>query len=351
MTTWLTISLSSAALAVVTTWLVPAWAMKRLMPSLESGGRRASNFRGSSIPTGLGIVWLMWAAALGVGYALVAFGLNLYMAENAFRGPWFPAVYSTPWTQASEALIILALGATALGMVDDLFGDSSSKGFRGHIKALLRGRLTTGGLKLLGIGALAVLGGLSASRYAAAELSQGSSAPHLAAIAAWVCASLVIALCANLVNLTDLRPGRALKSYGALSLFGIGVSLASMWAARSGTMASEGGGLPSPGLQLVWICAMAVTLLAFALGPVLAVWRFDLGERAMLGDAGANAMGAIAGFLLAWQSPMWLLVVMLVVLVALNLVSERVSFTKVIERTAFLRWLDGLGRLPFDSPG
>jgi hypothetical protein len=349
-TAWLTVSFLSATLAVVTGWLIPVCAMRRLVPSLESGGKRVSNFRGASIPTGLGIVWLVWAAALAIGYAFVAFALNLYLAENAFRGPWFPAVYSTPWTQASEVLIILALGATALGMVDDLFGDSSAKGFRGHIRALLHGRLTTGGLKMLGIGALAVLAGLPASRYAAGQFSQAWPVPQFVAVAAWVCASLVIALCANLVNLSDLRPGRALKSYSVLSVLGIGISVAAMWAARSGTMASDGG-LPSPGLQRVWIACMAVTLLALALGPSVAVWRFDLGERAMLGDAGANAMGAIAGFMLAWQSPLWLLAVMVVVLLALNLVSERVSFTKVIERTVFLRWLDGLGRLPSDASG
>jgi hypothetical protein len=71
----------------------------------------------------------------------------------------------------------------------------------------------------------------------------------------------------------------------------------------------------------------------------------------MLGDAGANAAGALAGFLLAWRSPLWLLSVLAVVLLALNVTSERVSFSKVIERVAFLRWLDGLGRIASDAPG
>jgi hypothetical protein len=39
---------------------------------------------------------------------------------------------------------------------------------------------------------------------------------------------------------------------------------------------------------------------------------------------------------------------MLVVVAGLNLASERVSFSRVIDRTAPLRWLDGLGRLPAD---
>jgi hypothetical protein len=103
--------------------------------------------------------------------------------------------------------------------------------------------------------------------------------------------------------------------------------------------------------QLVWIGGVKLSLLALTLGPVLVVWRYDLGERAMLGDAGANAAGALAGFLLAWRSPLWLLAVLVVVLLALNVASERVSFSEVIERVGFLRWLDGLGRLPADGPG
>jgi hypothetical protein len=296
------------------------------------------------------VVWLIWAAALGIGYAPVGFATNLFMAQGALQGPWFPAIYSTPWTQITAMLILLALGATALGMVDDVFGDSSAKGFRGHVKALLSGRLTTGGLKMLGIGALAVLAGLPASLHATGAFWQGLSVPHLAALAAWVCASLVIALTANLMNLSDLRPGRALKCYGVLAVAGAGISAAAMWVERSGILRSGDGGLPSPGLQWLWIACMAATLLVLALGPLLSVWRFDLGERAMLGDAGANAMGAVAGFLLAWQSPLWLLAVMAAVLLALNLLSERVSFSRVIDGTAFLRWLDGLGRLPFDAP-
>jgi hypothetical protein len=103
-------------------------------------------------------------------------------------------------------------------------------------------------------------------------------------------------------------------------------------------------------LQFLGIGGVKLSLLALVFGPVFAVWRYDLGERAMLGDAGANAAGALAGFLLAWQSPLWLLAVLAVVLLALNLVSERVSFSGVIERVSFLRWLDGLGRLPADDP-
>jgi UDP-N-acetylmuramyl pentapeptide phosphotransferase/UDP-N-acetylglucosamine-1-phosphate transferase len=72
----------------------------------------------------------------------------------------------------------------------------------------------------------------------------------------------------------------------------------------------------------------------------------DLRERCMLGDTGANVLGAAVGWGLVvavgaageWTA--------LVVVVLLNLVSERVSFTRVIDGVAPLRWFDRLGTLP-----
>jgi len=69
-----------------------------------------------------------------------------------------------------------------------------------------------------------------------------------------------------------------------------------------------------------------------------------LGERGMLGDAGANAMGALAGYLLAVSLPLWGLAVSAAVLLALNVASEKISFSKVIASFGPLRWIDGLGR-------
>ena len=65
----------------------------------------------------------------------------------------------------------------------------------------------------------------------------------------------------------------------------------------------------------------------------------------MLGDAGANAGGVLAGWLLvvalvAWW---WALAAYVLFALALNIASERISFSAVISRTPMLRWLDGLG--------
>ncbi len=88
-----------------------------------------------------------------------------------------------------------------------------------------------------------------------------------------------------------------------------------------------------------------VVLALFVFGPVIAVWGHDLGERGMLGDAGANPMGAVAGMLIVIGLPLWGLVAYFALMLGLSLTSERVSFSRVIEQNATLRWLDGLGRL------
>ncbi len=124
----------------------------------------------------------------------------------------------------------------------------------------------------------------------------------------------LVAGTANLVNLLDLRPGRAAKA-GALA-----------------AAATLGG--PTRGL------------VAGPLGATLAVLPDDLGERVMLADAGANALGALIGLRLATGPSRGRRAALLAAVTALTLASEKVSFTKVIEATPGLRELDRLGRRP-----
>lgn len=130
----------------------------------------------------------------------------------------------------------------------------------------------------------------------------------------------VIAGSANLLNLLDLRPGRALKA-GML----VGVPLA-----------ATGGG--------------ASALAAGPVGAAAGILPEDLREQTMLGDCGANALGALLGTALVARTGPRGRAVALSVIVGLTAASERVSFTQVIARHPVLRRLDELGRHPPAAP-
>jgi UDP-N-acetylmuramyl pentapeptide phosphotransferase/UDP-N-acetylglucosamine-1-phosphate transferase len=208
--------------------------------------------------------------------------------------------------RSRAALAVAGAGAGLFGGYDDLKGSGSRRGFRGHLTALAHGEVTTGAVKLAGIGATglaaaALLGGISADDGTATDLAVNAG---------------LAAGGANLLNLFDLRPGRAIK-----------VTLA---AAAALGAASPAGRLAA----------------AAPAGAALAVLPEDLGERAMLGDAGANALGAMLGVAAAVALPRKARVTVLAAITGLTGASEVVSFTRVIERTPPLRWLDMLGRRP-----
>jgi len=226
--------------------------------------------------------------------------------------------------RARAGLVTAAAGAAAFGGYDDLAGSGGRRGFRGHLGALAHGEVTTGAVKLGGIGAT----GLAAS----ALLGGG-------ALDVTINAGL-IAGGANLLNLFDLRPGRAIK---VAALAG-GLLAAAGRPRGTGDAAAPAGPVPA-GLVLARPVPGA-TLAGIPLGAALALAGEDLGERAMLGDAGANALGAMLGAAAAASLPRPGRVAVLAGIVALTAASEKVSFTKVIRRTPPLHWLDMLGRRP-----
>jgi hypothetical protein len=367
---WIVLSIVSVALAVAIGWALPAWAAPRIVRAMEAAGHVVPNFRGRPVALGLGLVWLVWAAGVAVGSSLITLAVLKYDTFGLLGGlvglgwpDWSAALPFTPFATvvAISSMPSLVMGSVAFGLADDLLGSSDDRGFAGHWRALRHGRLSSGMLKMLGIGALAFVASAGIAETIASRDTTVAAAAGwergACVLLAWLASTLVISLSANLVNLTDVRPGRALKTYTLLAVTGAGLSLWSMWRAMDPLIAASSvaadrsvaeaasAGLPVGDQGWVWLAALAVCLLVFVLGPVFAVWRYDLGERAMLGDAGANAMGALAGLLLARSAPLWLLVALAVVLVALNLASERVSFSSVIERVRVLRWFDDLGRL------
>jgi len=210
---------------------------------------------------------------------------------------------------AAAAALIAGGGAGAVGWYDDLVGgrpEHQAKGFRGHLAALRDGRVTSGLAKVVGVG----VAGL-----AAAVLAEAGSGERRGGVRSVVNIALgggVIAGTANLVNLLDLRPGRALKA---------------------GTVAASG-----------MIVGPAGGIVAGPIGAAIAVLPEDLGEKVMLGDAGANAYGALIGLAVVTRTGPWRRAVILAGVGALTAASERVSFTKVIEATPVLRRIDALGR-------
>ena len=209
--------------------------------------------------------------------------------------------------RSGAAMALAGAGAAAFGGYDDLAGSGDRRGFRGHLGALRHGEVTTGAIKL---------GGIGVTGLASAAMAEGSPVDVV------INAGLV-AGGANLLNLFDLRPGRAIKvAVASGALIAAGGSL-------SGRRAGVAAGLtPLPPL------AAALTLLPE-----------DLAERAMLGDCGANALGAMLGVAAAGL-PRPARIALLAGITGLTAASEKVSFTKVIERTPALRWLDLLGRRP-----
>jgi hypothetical protein len=219
------------------------------------------------------------------------------VAAGAVAGVLAQAMMRPEARRASAAAAVAGAGAAAFGGYDDLAGSGDRRGFRGHLGALRDGEVTTGAVKLGGIGLVGL-----------ASASIAGGAPVDIAINAGL-----VAGGANLLNLFDLRPGRAIKvavACGAPGIMGIGVTAA-------------------------------------PLGAALALLPEDLGERAMLGDAGANALGAMLGAAAAGL-PRPARIALLAGIAGLTAASEKVSFTKVIARTPALNRLDMLGRRPLE---
>ncbi|MGW7087700.1 hypothetical protein ACWGH2_29960 [Streptomyces sp. NPDC054871] len=174
--------------------------------------------------------------------------VELYAGPAAALGAAAGVVALPARTRAAAALAVLAAGAC--GAYDDAAGDGDPRrGFRAHLGALRGGEVTSGAVKLFGI---------SAAGLAAGALLKERPVDKLLA-------GVVIAGAAHFVNLVDVRPGRAAGAVVALGAPGL---------LREGA---------------------AGVLAAASVGAAAAVLPEDIGEQAMIGDAGAHALGAALG--------------------------------------------------------
>nr|WP_225829193.1 hypothetical protein [Streptomyces sp. TML10] len=168
--------------------------------------------------------------------------VELYAAPASALGAAVAAARVHP----GAGLAVLAAGAC--GAYDDVAGDHR-RGLRAHLGALRDGEVTSGAVKLFGISAAGLVAGALLTERPLDRLLAG----------------VVIAGAAHAVNLVDVRPGRAVGAVLALGAPGL---------LREG---------PAAGLS------------AAAMGAAAAVLPDDLGERTMIGDTGAHALGAALG--------------------------------------------------------
>ena len=246
------------------------------------------NYRGRQLPTAVGV--LVALAALGVDAVLT-------LAVAAGTEPDEAAVAGL------RLVTVTALGFALLGLLDDLGGAGESGGFGGHLRSLASGRLTTGAVKLFGGAALGIV---------VVSVREPDSVGRVLADGA------LVALAANLGNLFDRAPGRTTK-----------VALVALVALVIGA-----GAVP----ELAGV--------ALIVGAGAGLLPADLAERLMLGDAGANVLGAALGLGVVLACAPTTRTVVLVVVAVLNLASERVSFSRVIAAAAPLNALDRWGRRP-----
>jgi hypothetical protein len=279
------------AFALATGYLTVRLLRVALAPTLTAIVLQRPNYRSHYLPTAVGV--------------LIALALLLVEAGRAVAGAAGVGTRAIPADRV--ALLLVAVAFAGLGLLDDLVGGRDEQGFGGHLRALRDGRLTTGGVKFLGGGAVALVACALAADHGIVGLARDA---------------LLVALAANLGNLFDRAPGRTLK-----------VALAAYIA-----VAVVAGTTP------------AGVALAVSMGAAAALLGDDLREHVMLGDAGANVVGGVLGMACVLSVSPGVRGFVLLVLIGLNAASERVSFTAVINRVGVLRFLDQAGRRRPPSP-
>jgi UDP-GlcNAc:undecaprenyl-phosphate GlcNAc-1-phosphate transferase len=249
---------------------------------LVEAGMQRENYRGTLLPVPIGVAIVPAALVALIPVVLLARLTTLDV---------FP----------TDLPLVLAFvpGIALLGLVDDVLS-GESRGWRGHAATAMGGGFSSGVLKASGTLGLALL--------VAASLP-GTDKDFLIATA-------VLVFATNAFNLLDLRPGRSVKTF---LLLGLGLTLA--------TQITE-----------------PAAALGIAIGPVLVAGFYDLREKAMLGDAGSNVVGAMAGIWIVLTLDTNEQLVALVILVLLNLYGEFRSLSTFIEKVPGIRHLDSFGR-------
>jgi UDP-GlcNAc:undecaprenyl-phosphate/decaprenyl-phosphate GlcNAc-1-phosphate transferase len=264
-----------------------------ILRHLDEGGFARENWRGVLVPFPAGVV-----IVASVVVALIpAVVLHQIVTEPVtFTRDGEPTYVLGGATGLTACFL---LGVALLGLIDDGLG-GDSRGWRGHGRALLQGRFSTGVLKAVGTLGLALLV-LNDLWYTDGDL---------------VLATALLVLTTNLFNLLDLRPGRAAKVFVLLAV----------------------------GLTVGAWTTLPLELLGLFAAPVVVVGLYDLRERAMLGDTGSNLIGGLAGLWMVFTLDTTGQLVALAAVLALTVYGEFRSLSALIERTPLLRQIDSIGR-------
>lgn len=322
-----------AVIGEVVHWgLVPLWVflgslvsgllmLLLLRGTLASERLQRTNYRGVRLPTGAGVVFapaflLVWVPTVVIAWSGVD---PIHGSSNSLIS----------LSVGMDMMLVTVLGFCLLGLLDDVAGDSAAKGFKGHFSEALHGRFTTGLVKAF----LGFVVALVALVYPV--IHPGASHPATA-YGAWVLDAALVALTANFFNLLDLRPGRALKVFIPAFALCAGLTLG-FWTAR---------GTPGADSAFIWVTP-ALVVLAVA----LVLFPGDLREKFMLGDAGSNVLGAVIGLGLVFGLPFWWRLGVLILMLILNILSEKYSFSRAIASNRALNWIDSLGRKGQEAAG
>lgn len=200
-----------------------------------------------------------------------------------------------------EDLFIFLFGLYSIGLLgflDDTIGTDEYKGLKGHIGQFFKGNLTSGNIKA----SLGFFIALLITIYNQDKL--------------YLTNALIIALTINFHNLLDLRPGRVSKAFIIISIIVILISKTSKYN------------------------YILITLL----GAILFYINKDLKAQLMMGDTGSNILGFSLGYYIMMSLGDISKFIILTLLIAIHIYTEKFSLTETIENIKILNFLDKLGR-------
>lgn len=259
---------------------------------LVNGNVIRPNYKNEMIPVGMGIVFLPMIIINSIILGFVTLNNIWFVSSSNYN-------LNIVWLLCLALYIFSMMAMFFAGALDDLIGNRNVSGLKGHFKSLFKGELTTGGFKALFGGFVGLVVSVCIS----------------SSIVDIIVNTLIIALSTNLMNLFDLRPGRAIKAY------------------------------------LVIMIPIYITLTGYTkvfplliLPNVLAYFNTDLKARGMMGDTGSNVLGISIGVLMAFGYGIKVRLAWLVFLILMHLITEKFSLTKIIEKNRVLKFIDNLGR-------